>query len=186
MEQRAARKQGLRRIGADAPESGAGLEQIAHRRGGTADVAGNGQLRQQIGDRDADLRRGGMQLRLGRSNVGTPFDQLRRDTQRQIGGQHQLVELELARLEVGGQASGQRGKRIAHLLQLTIQRRQGGFQLRQRGVLSEHVPFGDGAELQFAAQHRERFALECDDAARCPRFGPAGRLPGLPSLPHWP
>jgi hypothetical protein len=101
-----------------------------------------------------------MQLRLGRAHIGAALHQLRGHAQRQIRGQHQLVQLEAHPLEVGRQMPGQRGQLIAGLMQLLVQGRQRASSCRERGILRIHIGLRDGAQLEFAAHDIQRFTLQ--------------------------
>ena len=109
----------------------------------------------------------GVQLRLRRAHVGTPLDELRRHAERQIGGQHQLIQFEASRLEFGGQVPGKDRQRIARLMQLLVQRRQGALQLRKRRILGKNVRLCDRAQFELAAQDRRATRARARSPAPC-------------------
>ena len=74
----------LRAARRDAPDRRRRREQRRRRQGGAAVIRGEGELRQPVGDGDADLGAGLVQLRLRGANVGALLDQLRRQADRQI------------------------------------------------------------------------------------------------------
>ena len=100
-----------------------------------------------------------MQLRFGGPHIRSAFDQLRRNTQRQIGRQRQLVQLEMHRLQFGRRMAGQNRQLIEGLMQLLLQGRQSALQLRQRRLLRIDIHFGDRAQVELAVENRQGLAF---------------------------
>ena len=76
-----------------------------------------------------------MQLLFSRAHVGTLLDQLRRQADRQIGGQVQIGKPEHLARAFARIAAGKRRHQVALLRQRLAQRRQRRLGLRQRRLL---------------------------------------------------
>ena len=88
-------EQRLRERAADAPGRRAGPEQVARAHGLRADAAGEIQLRVQIRGRDPGLCARLMQLRLRRLDIGSLAHEFRRQTDRKLRRQREVLELEV-------------------------------------------------------------------------------------------
>ena len=152
--------------GGEAPDDGGGREQRRRRQRGAAIVAGQVELRQPVGDGDADLGAGLMQLRLRGADVGALLRQPRRQADRQAGGQVQGGERQGGAAVLVRKAAGQRQQQMPLLRQLLLQRRQGGLRLRQLGFLRQHVGLGDAAEVELLLNETELIGFRLDDLLR--------------------
>ena len=109
VQQRAGVEQRLRDTAGDAPHAGARREHIGEAAGGGAKRRADGELRQLVCGRHADLGGCCMKLRLGGADIRTLFDKLRWQADRQIVRQMHAVEVEgFARLR--GLATGRRAR----------------------------------------------------------------------------
>ena len=148
-------------------------------------VAGQRDVGQPVGDGDADLGAGRLQVGFGGPHVRTLLDQLRRQADRQIARQPQCGEHELLRQSIARKAAAQRRQQVALLRQLLLQRRQGLLHLRQRRLLRHDIGLGDLAKLALTPQQPEHVGLDLDDAAASPRSGRAAKPPARPRRPDW-
>ena len=147
----------------DAPHARARHEQRAEAARGEAQRAGDGELRHLVGDGDADVGAGRMQLRLGGAHVGPLLDQLRGQAQRQVLRQFQLGEIEALAAILVRRAADQAHQLVALLGELLLQRRQRRAGLGQRRFLGQHVGARGAAQVELAAHHAERVLEDADD-----------------------
>src|SRR5580698_5871676 len=101
-----------------------------------------------------------------------------RQADRQVVRQSQSAEFESLPQPFARQAAAQRDEEIALLRKLLLQWRQGLFDLRQRGLLSDNIGLGDVAQLVLLLQQRKNVGLDLDDAVR------GGNLAAQRSLLH--
>src|SRR5208283_4479695 len=94
VQQRATLEYGLGDVADQIPERTARAEHPAELVRVAAIRAGDRELREHCGHSDADLRIRGMELRLGRPNVGALFDDLGRQGERQLRRQYERIEFE--------------------------------------------------------------------------------------------
>ena len=109
-------------------------------------ISADGELRQHIGERDADRGRSGVHVLLGLPHVRTVFDQLRGQRHRELRGQRQLIEAERLCGLFRRQPTEQRGQGIARLSQLLLQRRQRLCGLRLGRLLRKNIQVTGGAQ----------------------------------------
>jgi hypothetical protein len=105
---------------AKVPEAGTGTKQVMHLVGSTAPIGCNADVRQARGKRHAHLRAGRMQVRIGHAYVRALLHQSRRQRQRQILWQLQLIEIELRGYILIRRPTCQYGKQITLLCQLFL------------------------------------------------------------------
>ena len=91
----AAVKDGLRDARAHIPKARASREYMAEDHRHAAGIRGQRKVREPIGNSNADLGAGGMQVLLGLAHIGTLLDELRRKAHRQFLRQLQTRKLEL-------------------------------------------------------------------------------------------
>ena len=116
-----------------------GAEQLIDRERGAAGIGGQRDIGQPVGDRDADLGAGGVQVGLGLQHVGTLGHECGRQAHRQILRQLQARKLECLRRRLAGKSPGQNGQQIVQLRRLLDQRRQGGGDLRELRFLRGQI-----------------------------------------------
>jgi len=137
VQQGAALEQHLAQGCAEIPEAGVGREQLPELKGARTQIAGDRKLRQHVCKRDAVGRRCCMQHLLGLPDIGTLFDQLRRNTDGQFRRQRQILEMEDLLRFFRWQSAEQGCQCIAALAELLLQRGQGGRGLRFNRLLRE-------------------------------------------------
>ena len=96
-------------------------------------------IRQAVGDRDADLGAGGVKALLGLAHVRALGDELRGKAHGQFLRQLQAGQLELLGWVLAGETAGKSRQQIALLGQLLEQRRQRRGDLRELRLLRRDV-----------------------------------------------
>ena len=159
VQQREAVENRLRAARRDAPDDRVRREQGRGGDGGAAVTAGESELRQPIGDGDADLGAGLVQLRLRGAHVGALLDELRRQAQRQIGRQPQRRQREVIvavhRWGSGRSAPAARGAAARAASAAAAGRLRG----RHFGLLGEHVGARRGADIELMLHDLELIDL---------------------------
>ena len=149
------------------PEQRSRREQARDRVGAAAGIAGERDLRQAVGDRDADLRVRRMQVGFGHAHIGALAHEVGRQAERQLSRE---AERSAARNAAGrpslGKAPGQRREQIALLGELFLQRRQQQPRLRHRRLLRHHVGQRDLAAVVLPPQDVEQLRLDIDQPPR--------------------
>ncbi len=182
VQQRAGVEDRLRHAAGQGPEPGAGREQSARASSAVAPAfAGQRDLRQPVGDGDADLGAGGMQIAprpRGYRGAARPVCDGRL-TGKSCGNCSE-ARSNFCAGRIAREAADQRREQIALLRQLLLQRRQRRLGLRQRRLLRRDVGPGDLAQRLLAAQDVERLAVRSRRSPRSPRSGRAATPPAPP------
>ncbi len=160
--ERAAAEERLQQACADAPEARAG-EEVAQLQCLGAEAARQRDLRIKIRGRDADVRAGLMQQRLGRQDVRALVDERGRHADRDFLRQRQRGELEPRQLRFARQTAGERGELMPRAGEIALEHRQRRLRLRKLRLLGEHVGARHGAELELALHDGELTLLRGDD-----------------------
>ena len=166
VQQRAGVEQRLRDAACDAPHAGARREHVGEAGRRRAKRGRDGELRQLIRGRHADVGGCRMELRLHRTHVRPLCHKLRRQADRQVPRQAHAGQIEFFLRLVAGQPAGERGELIARLCQLLLQWRQRRAGLRKLGFLGQHVGLRGAAQCETLAHQVQLLRLVLDDVLR--------------------
>jgi len=124
-----------------------------------------GDLRQQIADRDADLGRRRVQPGLGGQHIGPLPHQPGGHAHRQLARQRESGQLEARGRRIARKPTGQYGDEVALHGEVLLERRQASLGRGDQCLLRHHIGGCDGAEIELALQDDECFALGPEDLA---------------------
>ena len=139
MPQGAAIEDGLRHARAQIPKAVALREHLAegHRR--AAGIGGQGKVGQPVGNGDANLGAGGMEVFLGLAHIGALLDQLGGKAQRQFLRQFRFASSNFSGKSWLGNPPASAASRSRCCANCFEQRRQGGDDLRELRFLRRHI-----------------------------------------------
>ena len=123
----------------------------------------DGKLRQPVGDGDADLRAGLVELSLGGTDIGTLLNELRWQTQRQVRRQPERGERDVIAMWFAGESADQGEQHVMLLLELLLQRRQARLRGRHFGLLGQHIGLCRGTDIELVLHDDKLIALDLDD-----------------------
>ena len=149
--------------GPQTPEAGAGGEQLVKSQGGVAGIGGEGDVGQAVGDGNADLRAGGVEIGLGLADIGALRHELRGQAEWEFGGELQAGEIELGGGSLVRKMAGQHGEEVAQLGGLFDQRREQGGGLRERRFLGDEIQTAGVAFGVLISQDFDHVGIEVDE-----------------------